>query len=55
MSKNWIKYRNKLYVQPFAGIIKPVKGETFTETNIKNIQKIQYKSAESFFKMFINH
>ena len=53
MSKNWIKYRNKLYVQPFAGIIKPVKGETFTETNIKNIQKIQYKSAESFFKMFM--
>ena len=46
------KYRNKIYIQPFAGFIKPKPGESFSETNIKNINKLHFTYTKSFFKIF---
>ena len=53
IDKNWNKYRCKIYIAPFAGLVKPEKGKNFAEIGSKNIINCLWTQIKLFFKMLI--
>ena len=51
--KNWSKYRCKIYLAPFAGLIKPEKGKSTAEIGIKNVLTCLWLQIKYAFKVLM--
>ena len=50
---NWAEYRNKPWLMPFAGFIKPIEGKTSIESTVENFRKVLSKMISNFLKILM--
>ena len=53
IDKNWNKYRCKIYMAPFAGLVKPEKGKNVVEIGAKNVMNCLWVQIKQFFLQLI--
>ena len=50
---NWTEYRNKPWLMPFAGFIKPIEGKSSIESTVENFRKVLSKMISNFLKILM--
>ena len=50
---NWADYRDKPWIIPFAGFIKPIEGKTALESTIENFHKVISKLVSGFLQILM--
>ena len=50
---NWAEYRNKPWMMPFAGFIKPIEGKSSVESTVENFRKVLSKMVSNFLKILM--
>jgi hypothetical protein len=53
LRENWEQYRNKPWIFPFAGFVKPIKGKSALQSSAINFKTVIVKMVTSFLKILM--